>query len=413
MNISIAHYSTNYVPATKLIRQRDTLFAQETVFENANTVANTLLPDEPILCFSPSALLIQARKFLDYFHGETAYAVKANPHPQVIRTLYSNGITTFDVASPQEMALIARHAPGAKIHYHNPVKSRAEIATAYHQYGCKRFAIDHLDELLKITDIIGADENVEIAVRLRLPSTSASVHDFSSKFGATPEEVIILLRKVKALGYQPLVTFHPGSQCVNRKGWLQHINAVASIQHKAGVAISRLNIGGGFPMIYRDKNILPLTSTFEDIHQMVQSSFGDNPPQLECEPGRAIVGSSFSLLTRVKLVRRNLNEIFINDGIYGSLMESTQAPKLTPQHRVLRSSNQLPREFTVFGPTCDPLDVMPLPLELPLDISEGDYIEFLNIGAYGSATSTQFNGYGKTEIVTVANITASSTVQPS
>ncbi|MEE9314380.1 MAG: type III PLP-dependent enzyme [Rhizobiaceae bacterium] len=378
--------------------------ASKMQYANSDAVAKLLQPDEPILCFSPTALRQQADQFLAHFPGKTAYALKANPHPQVIKTLFSQGINTFDVASPVEMELVKLHAPKAKIHYHNPVKSSKEIATAYHQYGCKRFAVDHLDELTKIAEVIGGDRDIQIAVRLRLPSTATSVHDFSSKFGATKEEVVSLLREVKSLGYQPLVTFHPGSQCHDPAGWVHYLEAVADIQHKSGVALIGLNIGGGFPAIYQGAAITPLTTIFATIKKTIRVCFGNECPPLECEPGRALVAPSVTLLTRVKLVRRELGEIFINDGIYGSLMEANQTSLLTPQHRVLKSSKAPTQNFTVFGPTCDPLDLLPIPLELPSTIAEGDYIEFLSIGAYGSATITKFNGYGEAEMLMVEDI---------
>ena len=372
-------------------------------FENSTDIANRLRPDEPVMCFSRQALQTQAKLFLENFNGETAFAVKANPQSEVIGALFAAGIKVFDVASPAEMELIARYAPGAGMHYHNPVKSRLEIETAYHDYHCRRFAVDGEQELRKIADIIGVDKEVEIAVRLRLPSTSSSVHDFSSKFGATPQEAVELLKQTATLGYQPLVTFHPGSQCHDVDGWTNYIKTVAKIAELSGVTMAGLNIGGGFPIEYREDGIPDLLSVFKNIRQALQSSFGTNQPPIECEPGRALVAHSMSLLTRVKLVRPDLGEIFINDGIYGSLMEASQAPELMPRHRVLSVSSTPTRQFTVFGPTCDPLDRLPLPLELPENIKEGDYIEFLSLGAYGNATATQFNGYGNARVIPIAN----------
>jgi hypothetical protein len=57
------------------------------------------------------------------------------------------------------------------------------------------------------------------------------------------------------------------------------------------------------------------------------------------------------------------------------------------------------KSWKVFGPTCDPLDVLPHRLDLPRQHSDEDYIEFGTLGAYGIATSTMFNGYGDHKIV--------------
>ena len=61
-------------------------------------------------------------------------------------------------------------------------------------------------------------------------------------------------------------------------------------------------------------------------------------------------------------------------------------------------------DWTVYGPTCDPLDTLPVSLHLPSDLAEDDYIEFGTLGAYGSATSTRFNGYGQFETAFVEKV---------
>ncbi len=50
--------------------------------------------------------------------------------------------------------------------------------------------------------------------------------------------------------------------------------------------------------------------------------------------------------------------------------------------------------FSFYGPTCDDMDFMAGPFNLPDSIKADDYIEIGMIGAYGSAMRTKFNGYG-------------------
>jgi ornithine decarboxylase len=117
-----------------------------------------------------------------------------------------------------------------------------------------------------------------------------------------------------------------------------------------------------------------------------------------------MVASCVSLLTKVKLVKASRREVFLNDGIYGALLEANQSAALLPHHRVIRNGHTLPSGtagWTVYGPTCDPLDVLPGTLALADDIAEGDYVEFGPLGAYGRATATRFNGYGARDTVTV------------
>ena len=114
-----------------------------------------------------------------------------------------------------------------------------------------------------------------------------------------------------------------------------------------------------------------------------------------------------SLLTCVKLVCGDGDDIFINDGVYGGLMEYWQVPELKPPVRTIRKGKLLEgplKSWKVFGPTCDPMDVLPHRLDLPAALQDGDFIEFGMLGAYGISTVTRFNGYGAVLIAPVADV---------
>ena len=101
---------------------------QKTVWDNPAEIIRHLQPDHPVMAFAPTVLQDRARQFLTGFPGLVTYAVKSNPDEAVIQNLVTAGIQGFDVASPFEIDLIGRLAPRAARHYHNPVRSRREIA---------------------------------------------------------------------------------------------------------------------------------------------------------------------------------------------------------------------------------------------------------------------------------------------
>jgi ornithine decarboxylase len=375
-------------------------------FESAAAASLALQPDAPLFCFSGPQLHERAQVFLNGFPGEVTFAVKANPSSQVIKGLADAGIKAWDVASVHEMAMVSKIVPKARFHYHNPVKSRREITDAYKIHKCRRYVVDCREELAKIADSIGPAKDIEIAVRLVLPRDRASsAHDFSTKFGAPDHICVELLKRVVALGYSPLLTFHPGSQATEPKTYVRHIEAAARIARTANVTITKLNVGGGFPANYVLSQAPDPQVFFKAIEKALLKAFGkDNRPTLECEPGRGLVATCMSLLTRVKLVCTDGDDIFINDGVYGGLMEYMQVPELEPPFRVIRDGKVIEgstKSWKVFGPTCDPLDVLPHRLDLIAELREDDYIEFGSLGAYGLATMTNFNGYGGNAVVNV------------
>lgn len=376
---------------------------KKTVWANPAEIIRSLAPENPVLIFAPTVLQAKARQFLDGFPGLVTYAVKANPSEAVIQNLVAAGIKGFDVASPWEIDLIGRLAPGAARHYHNPVRSTAEIAHAV-EAGITSWSVDSRSELVKLFAAVPR-AGVEISPRFKLPVAGAA-YDFGAKFGATPDVAAALLVDVAAQGYIPSLTFHPGTQCVDAGAWESYIRVAAEISATAGVRISRLNVGGGFPS-WRVQGVEPdPAAIFARIRDTTAEAFGADAPALVCEPGRAICGDAASLLARVKAVRDD-GAVFLNDGVYGGL---TELPLIGNLNRieVLTPDGQPRGDATqgraVFGPTCDSVDRLPGEIALPADIAEGDYVLFHGAGAYSVVTNTRFNGFGDLQHLTAMSL---------
>lgn len=357
-------------------------------------------PDEPVLYFAPAVLQATARKFIEGFPGLVTYAVKSNPDEIVLSNLVAAGVMGFDVASPFEMELVSRVAPGAAMHYNNPVRSRTEIAAAV-RLGVCSYSVDSHSELDKLIAHVPA-EGTEITVRFKLPVEGAA-YNFGAKFGATAEKAVDLLARVAEAGFVPSITFHPGTQCTDPMAWDSYIRKAAWIASQAGVKIARLNVGGGFPS-HRLADLAPkLDEIFALIGRVADEAFGADRPALVCEPGRGLVAESYSFAVRIKAIRDG-EHVFMNDGIYGGLAElpligvidriEVVAPDAEP-----RNAPRVPR--ICFGPTCDSVDRLPGELMLPGDMAEGDYMIFHGMGAYSTATVTRFNGFGNIGLETV------------
>ena len=379
----------------------------KTVWDNPADLIRHMQPDNPVMAFAPTVLQDIARWFVKRFPGLVTYAVKSNPEEVVIQNLSAAGIRGFDVASPAEIDLIGRLAPGAARHYHNPVRARSEIAHAV-RAGILAWSVDsrsELDKLFEQVPVAVDGRGVEISPRFKLPVLGAA-YDFGSKFGASPELAADLLRAVADRGYVPSLTFHPGTQCIDPGAWESYIRVAGEICDAAGVRAARLNVGGGFPS-YRVAGVEPdLDAIFARIRDTTAEVFGDAAPMLVCEPGRALCADAFSLITRVKAVRDG-GAVFLNDGVYGGL---TELPIVGNLDRIdVLTPEGLPRGAeahgrTIFGPTCDSVDRLPGEVVLPGDIAEGDYVVFHGAGAYSTVTNTRFNGFGQMAHATVMGL---------
>jgi ornithine decarboxylase len=355
--------------------------------------------DKPYFLFSRNELRQNAQVFQRLFPGEVSFAVKANPDPLVLATLYQSGIQSFDVASLGEIEQLSRLFPESTLHFNNPVRTPEVTRIAYFQYGVRSFVVDDRAGLKQLRTQCGSQ--MEISVRFKLEHDSAA-YDFGSKFGADKDDSVILLRRAAAMGAKTSLTFHPGSQCTDPAVYARYVEAAAEIASMAGVTLYRLNVGGGFPVAYPGSEIDSVEEFFRVIGNSVEQHFADNRPELLCEPGRALAASCASLLTRVIHVREN-GDVFVNDGIYGSLQEQaimkTELPiKAWRGDQPLESGTVRRR---IFGPTCDPVDRLSTSFSLPVDLEPGDYLEFGLMGAYGSATATRFNGFEPAQYITV------------
>lgn len=370
-------------------------------------------PDFPSFLYSERELRKAAKVFRKGFDGLLTYAVKCNPSPHIIAKLSEEGVKAFDVASNTEMALVQQHAPGAAMHYNNPIKNRREIERAYEEFGVRSFTVDHPQQLDQLQAVVAPSPDVEVTTRFKAGKALKS-YDFGTKFGVMEQGAVEIATMVEQMGYTASLCFHVGSQCEDAYAYERHIAAAARIAKESGIELKRLNVGGGFPAPYPTSVAPPIDYYFETIAEAIEANFGSSKPELIAEPGRALVTSSTSLLLRVKHQRGGLS-VYLNDGAYGALME-VKFMDFTPPVRVWRGARLHTEDeaagFTIFGPTCDSYDVLPQTFMLPVDISEDDWIEFGLMGAYTQASLTPFNGFDRRDWYQVDEIYTGKDVRP-
>jgi ornithine decarboxylase len=360
-----------------------------------------LRPAEPLHCFRPRLARATARRFMARFPGEVLYAVKCNPEPRVLRALRAGGVQGFDVASIVEARLVRQLFPDAALRFMHPVKAREAIREAYAELKVRDFALDSEDELAKLRAEAAGAADLGLIVRLALPKGEAAAYDLSGKFGADRATAVALLRACRTAAPRIGLAFHVGSQCLEPLAYARAIAYAGEIAVEAGVGLDVLDVGGGFPLAYPGSTPPALDAYIDAIQAAVAGLPAPLAPALWCEPGRALAGAALSVVVRVE--HRRGDELFVNDGIYGSLSDAG-APGFRFPVRLIRPDGPVAaaqRDFVLFGPTCDSVDRMAGPWTLPEDVREGDWIEIGQLGAYGGALRTGFNGFDRAQLVEV------------
>jgi ornithine decarboxylase len=349
--------------------------------------------DRPVLLVDPQIIRTKARRFKAAMpRVQPHYAVKANPHPAVLRVLIEEGVS-FEIASIAELdLLLGLGVPAAEIYYSNPVKSRQYLEYAAAK-GVQWYVLDSLEELRKIVSI---KPDADLYLRIDAPNVGSD-WPLSGKFGVTPAEAEEIVAEAGALRARLAgVTFHVGSQCRNADNWRVGIESAKRIFRKMrlkGLRPQLLNLGGGYPV----RHTKPIPS-IETIGEVVNRALAGLPEgmRLMAEPGRYLVSDAGWFVCRVAgtATRGGKRWVYLDAGLFGGIIETTEGL----QYDVMteRTGKLIP--WTVAGPTCDSVDVVMREQLLPEDLRADDFVYIPNAGAYTTAYASNFNGFPLPEV---------------
>ena len=335
------------------------------------------------------------------------YAVKANPDPAIVKTLFDAG-ASFDVASMPEFNIVHENIKNwpakkrqdfiwDKIVYANPVKDNRTLADLDPYKPLVTY--DNVAEVGKIKRFA---PHAGLVLRVNVPNTGSMV-ELSSKFGASPGEAVDLIEAAFAAGLVVEgLSFHVGSQCTNFQNYVQALGIADGIFKEAWSRghkqVKILDIGGGFPAPY-DPHVRPFAELARTLNSEFDRQFG---PDIEiiAEPGRFMVATAATLLVSFigKAVRNGKQSYYVNDGVYGTF-SGVLFDHCQYHFKALKKGTT--EIASVFGPTCDALDVISVAEDLPADMQLGDLLYSENIGAYSIASGTNFNGMPLPKVVAI------------
>jgi ornithine decarboxylase len=324
------------------------------------------------------------------------YAVKANPAPQILDRLVQLG-SRFDAAGIEEIdACIAAGAVPQAISFGNTVKKVSAIQRA-HAAGVDMFAFDSDEELDKIAQHAPGSR---VYCRILVENAGAD-WPLSRKFGTTVEHARALMLRAGDMGLDPCgLSFHVGSQQTSTGSYEAAIARVAMLftdLKAAGVNLRMVNLGGGFPIRYRDE-VPPIDAFANAIMGAMVEHFGNALPDILIEPGRAVVGDAGVVAAEVVLVARKGDDptrwVYLDIGRFGGLAETEGEAikyRITTPHDGGETG-----PVAIAGPTCDGADILyeKSNYRLPLALRSGDRVELLSTGAYVTTYASQrFNGF--------------------
>jgi ornithine decarboxylase len=340
------------------------------------------------------------------------YAVKANPHPDILSLLAAEG-AYFDCASFLEitLALASGSAPG-KISFGSTIKKPKDIAAAYN-VGVRHFTFDAIEELQKIA-VHAPGSKVYCRILANDFGTGAQ-WPLSRKFGCDEDMAVDLMSKATALELIPSgISFHVGSQQTESTAWQAPIVQLSRIFQKLadrGIILDTINLGGGFPTTFGNNVVPDISSYASVIKAVLNAHFGDGMPRLIAEPGRALVGDAGIIVSEVVLVsQKSSNDaerwVYLDVGRFHGLAE-TEGEAIRYHLTVPERQDSASTPAIIAGPTCDSVDTLyeRNPVEMPVDLKAGDVVLVHDTGAYTATySSVGFNGLLPLQVCFVEDI---------
>jgi ornithine decarboxylase len=325
------------------------------------------------------------------------YAIKSNPHPDIIKTFRDLG-SCYDVASEGEMRHVLNQGVSPdRIIFANTIK-RPEAIQFCRKAKINFVTFDNEPELYKIAEHA---PGCRVLARLKVGNIG-SIVELSLKFGADQDQIVPMLVKARSLGLKPEgISFHVGSQCTNIDNYMRAFEIAAQLNRAAterGVPFTCIDIGGGFPIRHFDTDTHTIETFGAKMRHELDRLF---PKEIDiiAEPGRALSGPAGMLLTRVagRAIRNNKNYYYLDDGVYGDF-SGIVFDHCKYEFKSLKHTHKF--SSILAGPTSDSFDTISVSEDLP-ELEVGDVVYVPAIGAYSCASALTFNGIPPAKVIVV------------
>jgi diaminopimelate decarboxylase len=356
----------------------------------------------PVYVYSSATFRRHARVIGEAFEGMDcliAYSVKANGNLGVLKTLAAEGCGADVVSGGELKRARAAGIPASKIVFSGVGKTREEIRLGLGE-GIHQFNIESSAELSVLAEEAQAlGRTAYVAVRVN-PDVAAGGHPNIStgkagdKFGVPWDDAekaydqIAATAGVEAVG----VDVHIGSQIDQiapmRAAFERVVSLIKRLREK-GHSISRVDVGGGLGIPYRDTDSPPPPAEYANMIRDVTEGLG---LQVILEPGRVIAGNAGVMVTEALYIKPAPERTFL---IVDAGMNDLMRPALYQAHHEFmplreRGASGETKTYDVVGPICESTDKFAAERTMPV-MEQGDRIAIMSAGAYGAALSSQYN----------------------
>ncbi len=349
------------------------LYSEGNIIENFKSFSSNFKKSSPLICFS----------------------VKANSNIQILKLLKKMGSGADVVSGGELLKAIKSGIKPNKIVFSGVGKTEDEIKLAIRK-NILLINVESENEAALINKIAGnLKKKVAIGIRLN-PDINAPTHKKIStgkaedKFGLSKTSLISFCLNVKKLKNLKLnaISVHIGSQILNENPFKKTLKVLEEIIKKTKIYFKFVDLGGGFGIAYKKSDKKINLKNYSNLVEKFKKKYNCN---IIFEPGRAIVGNTAILVTKVQYLKKGSNKTFailnagMNDFMRTALYDAV--------HNILPVSknnkkNKGPLEFV--GPICETTCKF-VKYNKYQKLKQSDYVAISDVGAYGASLSSNYN----------------------
>ena len=372
-NGSLKVEELNVIKITKTVRTPFYVYSKKNIVQNYKNFYGTFKNVKPLICFS----------------------VKANSNLGVLKVLKKLGSGADVVSGGELLKAIKSGINPNKIVFSGVGKSHEEIELAVK----KRILLINVESESEANLInkISEKNKVKTRIGIRLnPDISAATHRKIStgkaddKFGLTRKKLVSFCNQIDKLRGLKLeaISVHIGSQILSDKPFKKILKVLEDVMNDTNIIFKFVDLGGGFGIPYNSKEKKINIKNYSTLVEKFQKKFDC---QIIFEPGRTIVGNAGMLISKVQFLKEGKNKIFVildagmNDFMRPALYDANH--QIVP---VLKKNSFSKKNIEFVGPICESACKF-IKYKKYQKINENDFVAILDVGAYGSSLSSNYN----------------------
>jgi len=352
----------------------------------------------PFYLYSAKAIKDNFEQFCRVFkkiNPLICFSVKSNSNPKILRILKGLGAGADVVSGGELLKVLNAGISPKKIVFSGVGKSTDELKMAIKRkillINAESYSeialINKLSKSSKRKTSIGLRLNPDIDAKTLGKISTGRAED---KFGLSRKKLIEVCKNLKEFKHIELnsLSVHIGSQILSDIPFKKTLKVIEEIIRKTKTHFKFIDLGGGFGISYSSKEKRIKLNNYSNLVNKFKKKYNCN---IIFEPGRAIIGNTGILVSKIQYIKNSISKSFV---IIDAGMNDFMRPALYGAYHsivpLIKSKGQSMKNLEFVGPICE-TSCKFSSYKKYYRIKEEDYVAILDVGAYGSVLSSNYN----------------------